>query len=165
MVSNTVYTDIWDGLLDVARIIRYFSLREKQFQRWSRAIRGVLAAAGIGATMTVVKLVPNEFISITGCVIVVVIIVDLLIDPSKTVTQLKIVNIRLSKLEEQYRTLWEKARCHQVTDDSALEEKQRILLEMKEICSLVDIQIDDKICEAAQIQAFQTEERRYAGQT
>jgi len=165
MVSQAVYSDIWDGLLDVARIIRYFSLREKQFQRLSWGVRAVLALTGVGAAVTIFGFFPNELVSIVSCVIVAVVVFDLLIDPSKTVTQLKIVNMQLSKLEEQYRSLWEKAKADLITDAEAVNEKQRILLEMKEISSLVDIGIDEKINQIAQEEAFRTEENRYAQQT
>ncbi len=165
MVSNSVYCDVWDGLLEVARIIRYYSLRTKQYQMQRCLVRSGVAFAGVGATATALDFVPNDVMSFIGIFIVALIIADLLIDPTKTVTQLKIVNFQLSKLEEQYRYLWERARTDLITDEEALREKQRILLEMNEISSFVDIQINDKINEIAQKEAFQTEENRYAQQT
>ncbi len=162
MLSDSVYRDIWDGLLEVARATRYFSLLEQRCNKQKNVIRWLFVTVGCGIAAALFGLVPMSAIPILFAFIIVLSIVDFLINPSKHTAQLNIANPQLSNLEEQYRHLWEKARSGLVTDEVALNEKQRIMLEMKQICSFIDIGVNDKLNQIAQVEAFEVEEKRYA---
>ena len=133
MISDSTYHDIWDGLLEVSRIRRYYILCESKYRRLAAVFRIVLATSGVGVLASLVDIfefLPANTIAIFGMLISILIILDLIISPSKTAAQLTIVNSMLNELEDQYRELWEKTKGYQVTDSQALDKKSQVMSEI-----------------------------------
>ena len=165
MISDSTYHDIWDGLLEVCRVHRYFILCESKYRRLASAFRFALAISGIGALASLVEIfefLPVNSIVLFGMLISVLIIFDLIINPSKTAAQLVIVNSMLSDLEDQYRKLWEESKRDLIADSEALGKKNQIMQEISRVSSFVNISVNDKLNQKAQSEAFRTEEARYA---
>ena len=166
MISDSTYHAIWDGLLEVSRCRRYSELCELKYQRRASAFRIALAISGIGALASLLEIfvfLPTNTISLFGMLILVLIVLDLTVNPSKIGAQLIIVNSMLSDLEDRYRNLWEEAKADLIADSDALGRKSQYMQELTRVCSFVDVSVDDKLSRRAQIEAFQTEEARYAG--
>lgn len=165
MISDSTYEAIWDGLLEVCRYRRYAILCERKYRRLANTFRFALAISGIGTLASLVEIfefLPAESISIFGTLISVFIVADLIFNPSKVAAQLTIINSKLSNFEGEYREIWEKTRANLIDDSEALERKSQLMQEIDDVCSLVDISVNDKYSEIAQTEAFQTEEARYA---
>ena len=165
MISDSTYHDIWDGLLEVCRIRRYSILCERKYRRLASAFRFALAISGIGALASLVEIfefLPVNTIALFGMLISVLIILDLIMNPSKTAAQLIIVNSMLSDLEDQYRKLWEESKGNLITDSEALNKKSQIMQELIRVSSFVELSANEKLSKKAQTDAFQTEEARYA---
>ena len=166
MISDSTYHAIWDGLLEVSRCRRYYELCELKYQRLASAVRIALAISGIGVLASLLEIfvfLPTNTISLFGMLILVLIVLDLAINPSKIGAQLIIVNSMLSDLEDRYRNLWEEAKAGLIADSEALGRKSEFMQELTRVCSFVDISVDDRLSKKAQTEAFQTEEARYAG--
>ncbi len=166
MISDSTYHDIWDGLLEVSRYRRYYLLCERRYRRLASIFRFALAISGIGVLASLLEFFeffPIDTISLFAILISVLIALDLIINPSKTAAQLILVNSMLSDLENQYRKLWEESKAHLIADNVALTRKSQIMQEISQVCSFVDLSVSDKLNEKAQLEAFQTEEARYAG--
>ena len=165
MISDSTYHDIWDGLLEVSRVRRYYILCESKYRRLAAVFRIALAISGVGVLVSlgeVFEFLPVNTIALFGGLISILIIFDLIINPSKTAAQLTVVNSMLNELEDQYRALWEETKGNLVTDSQALDKKNQIVQEISRITSFVEFSVDDKLSEKAQTEAFQTEEARYA---
>lgn len=165
MISDSTYHEIWDGLLEVCRIRRYSILCERKYRRLASAFRFALAISGVGALASLVEIfafLPVNTIAFFGMLISVLIVLDLIINPSKTAAQLIFVNSMLSDLEDQYRELWEESKENLIADSEALGRKSQIMQEITRICSFVDISVNNKLSKKAQTEAFQTEKARYA---
>ena len=144
----------------------HYELCELKYQRLASAVRIALAISGIGALASLLEIfvfLPTNTISLFGMLILVLIVLDLTVNPSKIVAQLIIVNSMLSDLEDRYRNLWEEAKADLIADSDALGRKSQYMQELTRVCSFVDVSVDDKLSRRAQIEAFQTEEARYAG--
>ena len=166
MISDSTYHAIWDGLLEVSRYRRYYQLCEHKYRRRASTFRFMLAISGIGALASLLELfefLPVNTISLFGVLISVLVVLDLIINPSKTAAQLIIVNSMLSDLEDQYRKLWEESKSQNIADNVALARKGQIMQDISRVCSFVDLSVSDRLNEKAQTEAFQTEEARYAG--
>ena len=166
MISDSTYHDVWDGLLEVSRYRRYYQLCERKYRRLASVFRFALAISVIGVLASLLEIF--EFFSINtislfGILISVLIALDLIINPSKNAAQLIVVNSMLSDLENQYRKLWEESKAQLIADNIALTKKSQIMQEIDRVCSFVDLPVSDKLNEKAQLEAFQTEEARYAG--
>ena len=68
----------------------------------------------------------------------------------------------LTELEDEYRELWAEAKGSLIADGEALDRKLQIMQKVSRVCSFVDVSVHDKLNRRAQIEAFQTEEARYA---
>ena len=166
MISDSTYHEIWDGLLEVCRVHRYSILCKQKYQRLAMVFRFLLAISGIGVLASLIEFfyfLPASTIVLFGILISVLIILDLIIQPSKTAAQLIIVTSMLSDLEGNHRKLWEEVKADLISDKEALSKKNQIMLELRRVSSLVEINVNDKYNEIAQTEAFQTEEARYAG--
>ncbi len=165
MISDSVYHSVWDGLLEVARINRYFSILERKYRLHSNLIRGTLAASGAGAFASAFNILPfySEITTaIFGGVIALLVIYDLVAEPTQQHIKLKVVNRRLSDLEIEYRSFWDKVRTGALSDAEAIETKEQMMLRFSNAVDFCDLKIDDKASLIAQTEAFEVEQTRYA---
>lgn len=161
MVSSATYHAVWDGLLEVARAVHYFSAIERRYRRPAFGIRFVLALSGCGSVASLLVSSP-VLASISGALVTALVILDLLWDCSKRTAQLKIVNNNLAGLEREYRSLWTKVRNGSIDDSEAIQRSDLLNARLIQIASDSDVSGDDKISQKAQERAFKVEEQRYA---
>ncbi len=162
MVSDQTYESIWDGLLEVTRVVRYFAILESKCRRRSNLVRLVLGVSGCGAFASAFNLLPEMSMAIFGASVSILVIYDFVFDPTRNLIQLNLVNSQLSEIEIKYRSLWERTRSGAESEEDALEKKEKIMLQMNNIASRCDHKLDSKVIEAAQEEAFKVEETRYA---
>ena len=77
--------------------------------------------------------------------------------------QLKIVNLDLANLEQDYRNFWDDTRNGTISDKEASDNKKAFMVNLNMIASNVDISASDKILQRIQEDAFNAEKVRYAG--
>ena len=166
MISDSTYHAIWDGLLEVCRIRRYFLLCERKYRRFASVFQIALAFSCVGVLVSLVEIfnfLPANTTSLFAILILVLMALDVNFNPSKVAAQLICVNSMLTELEDEYRELWAEAKGSLIADGEALDRKLQIMQKVSRVCSFVDVSVDDKLNRRAQIEAFQTEEARYAG--
>ena len=166
MISDSTYHAIWDGLLEVCRIRRYSILCERKYQRFASAFQIALAFSCVGVLVSLVEIfnfLPVNTTSFFAILILVLMALEVILNPSKVAVQLICVNSMLSELEDEYRELWAQAKGNLIADGEALDRKCQIMQKVSRACSFADVSVDNKLNRRAQIEAFQTEKARYAG--
>lgn len=167
MVSEGVRAAVWDGLLEVSRAVHYYAAQKKKHQRHRNIIRFFLAAAGTGALLSLINLLPgvvaNVIVTIGGALVTGVVIWEALLDPTKKAAYLEIITSHdLPAVERLYRSLWEDTEMGRIDTDQALETKRELLARLQEVTSRIDVEDNDEIQDATQADAFTVEEQRYA---
>ncbi len=165
MISDHIYHSVWDGLLEVARITRYFAIVEKKYRLHSNIIRWILAASGVGAFASAfdfLPFIPEVGTAIFGGMIGLIVIYDLVVEPTQQHIKLKVVNRQLSDIEIEYRSLWDEVRSGALSDAEANNIKEQVMLRLSNAVDFCDLRIDDKANSIAQTEAFEVERARYA---
>ena len=162
MVSEVTYQAVWDGLLEVSRARHFYFDQERRHKNINFILRFLLAMSGIGAFASIWDI--HELVGPTaGTLISALVIIDLLGNFTTRLAQLKIVNLDLASLEQDYRNFWDDTRNGTISNKEASENKKVLMMRLNMIASNVDITASDKILQRIQEDAFRAEEVRYAG--
>ena len=157
---------IWDGLLDVSRVVHYYATQERRYERFAFGFRLVLALSGAGVaapflTASFIEL-PDWITPAFGVIITIFVVLDLLRNDAARAAQIKAVIPDLAELESRYRSLWEETRNKSIDDQDALARKRKLMKDLNRIVSNVDIPSSRRIVYRTQKEAFKVEELRYA---
>ncbi len=164
MASDQTRIQVWDDLLEIARVSRYFDALRGRYVRWRNAVRAVLALSGIGAIASLVDLVswaalPEVLVAVVGAVVV----LDLIVDPATTVAKLTVVCTSMEKHEIAIRLLWQRIAAEDGTTDEAIQvAASEIMKAAHETASLVDIPTHPRLNARCADTAYKVEAHRYA---
>ena len=123
MVSDQTRNDIWQELLDVTRLVRYYGALSDRHRRNHSTIRFLLLAAAAGGIAALLDLLPQIVQLIAGGLIALVVAWDFVSDYAKKAAVLHTINIECGLLEIEWRELWNEA------NDAEVREKNRRLSE------------------------------------
>lgn len=147
--------DAWYALLDMVRIARYYSEMADYWEKLRNAFRITLAASGVGATASLIEAlaIPTILQPIIAFIIVIVLLADLIIDPSAKAVKLRMVSNEMDILENELRRSWDEQNFAEIPDI-----KQRTLM----IGSRAEAPINQRIRQRCQEDAYRIEAKRYA---
>ena len=97
---------IWDGLLDIEREIRYchrLSERSVRFHKW---LSGALVAASVGVAAPLLSPLPDFVAGFFFAAVVVIGIWTLLADYATTAAVCRLLGERYQDLKQEWKTLW-----------------------------------------------------------
>ena len=110
--------DAWYALLDMVRIARYYSEMADYWEKLRNAFRITLAASGVGATASLIEAlaIPTILQPIIAFIIVLVLLADLIIDPSAKAVKLRMVSNEMDILENELRRSWDEQNFAEIPD-------------------------------------------------
>lgn len=159
--SNDTYKAVWDGLLEVARARHYYAEIERMLQVPVAVVRFLLALSGCGVFVSLFASWP-WIGSAFGLAVTVMVVLDLSVNGTKRLAQVKAVNASLEVIEDEYRTLWESVRNGDIEGHDAILEKRRLLGTMTHVTGIADVWNFSRVNQTAAERAYEVEGQRYA---
>ena len=103
-------TEVWQGLLDAARLTRYFEHQYRTYLRAHQVSRLVLAASAVGVTAAVLDLLPVTWSPFLGpglgAITILLVLFDLAAQLPEKTAVLHSVSVDCLRLEDDCRRLW-----------------------------------------------------------
>lgn len=126
MVSDQTRNDVWQDLLDVTRLVRYYGALSDRHRRNHSAIRLLLLAAAAVGIAALLDLLPQIVQLIAGGIIALVVAWDFVSDYAKKAAVLHTINIDCGLLEIEWRELWNEANDPEASDAEVREKNRRL---------------------------------------
>ncbi len=170
MVTEQTRHDVWNEMLDIARLVRYYEALADKHLRNYYLIRVVLvfsALVGSATLFDLLKFFPRqEMITITmGLALALFTAWDIVANYARKAAVLHEVGRECSLLEIEWRYLWGDANTHQ-SDDFLVREKNRQLAkrltEVTMRAGEADIRENRKLNEKCELAAYQIMREKYA---
>ena len=170
MVSMSVRAKVWYDLLEISRISRYFEVLGKRYKRAKYTTRILLAVSGVGVVTSLLNLLPYSLLpyketvaAVSGVVIAIVALLDMLVDPGATADALDAIRRYLTKYEFELRNLWERIEAGLVDDDDkALTESSEILRNAQYSAESVSLNTRKRLNRKCAAETYAVETKRYA---
>jgi len=118
-VSEATRNAVWQEMLDVARLVRYYERMASRQQRWRRAVRFVLLVPAMAGMAMVISALPEAVSVISGAVIAFFVAWDLLTDPANKAAVLDSIRRDCSEAGVELDALWGEIQADAVSDAEA----------------------------------------------
>ena len=165
MVSETTKELLWQGLVDVTHLSRYYTYLSKKHmdrQRWTRG--GLLASAILGFS-GLFEVIP-VWVSVVGNVaVVIIVVIDFMHDYGPKAATLNATSIVCAKIEDRRHELWADAAEGRIGEDEAREINTRLhhlTLEAAVAPSYLSVGLDDDLNQATYEESTEMLRTRYA---
>ena len=122
MVSDQTRNDVWQDLLDVTRLARYYGALSDRHRRNHSAIRFLLLAAAAGGIAALLNLLPAIAQLIAGGLIALVVAWDFVSDYAKKAAVLHTISVECDRLQNEWRELWNEANNPEASDAEVREQ-------------------------------------------
>ena len=165
MVNEQTRKDVWQDLLDVARLVRYYEALSDRYRRNHSIVRFLLLAAAAGGIAALLDLLPAIAQLIASGLVALLVAWDFISDYAKKAAVLHAISLECSRLEIEWRELWADVNDHNA-DDAEVRRKNQLLarkvLEVTGWAGQADIREDQKLNEKCEDDAYRIIEDRYA---
>lgn len=126
MVSEQTRNDVWQELLDVTRLVRYYGALSDRHRRNHTAVRFLLLAAAAGGIAALLDLLPQIVQLVAGGLIALLVAWDFVSDYAKKAAVLHTIDIECGLLEIEWRELWNEANDPEASDAEVREKNRRL---------------------------------------
>lgn len=165
MATDGTRNDVWQAILDAARLVRYYEALADRHRRRHQAVRFMLLIAAAAGVATVLDLLPDLGQALAGGLVAVLVAWDFVADYAKKAALLHTISLECSALESDWRELW-----HEVNDwkadDAAIRDAMRALnrrtLEATGRAGTADIREDERLNQKCAESAYKVVADRYA---
>ena len=165
MATEQTRKDVWQELLDVARLVRYYEALSDRHRRNHFILRFLLLAAASSGIAALLDILPASVQSIASGLIALFVVWDFLADYAKKAAVLHAVSLECSTLEIEWRELWADVNKRDLDDADARHKNQRLarrVLEVTGRAGHADIKEDRKLNEKCEKDAYRVMRDRYA---
>ena len=118
-VSEATRTAVWQEMLDVARLVRYYERMASRQQRWRHVVRLVLLVSAMAGISVIIKKLPEAVNVVSGAVIAFFVAWDFLTDPANKAAVLDSIRRDCSEVGGELDELWGKVQADAVSDAEA----------------------------------------------
>lgn len=163
MVAEQTRNAIWQELLDVARLVRYYEALSDQHRRNHLIVRFLLLAAAAGGIAALLDLLPAMAQLVAGGVIALLVAWDFVSDYAKKAAILHAISIECSAMEIEWQALW--LELENISDADARLENTRLSRRIADVtgwAGQADIREDRKLNEECEKAAYRVMTDRYA---
>ncbi len=164
MVTDETRNAVWQELLDVARLVRYYEAMADRHRRNHLVVRFVLLATAMGGVVAFFDLLPASVRLLLGAGIAGVVSWDLLSRYASKAAVLHAVSMECSLMETELRDVW--LRLETMEDDEARREWLRVsrrLAEVKGWAGQAGVAEDGKLNVECAEAAYATMQEQHAG--
>lgn len=163
MVSEQTRNDIWQDMLDVARLVRYYEALAERHLRRHLLLRIFLLLAAASGIASLVELLPEYFQLLAGVGITVLVALDFALNYARKAAVLNLISMECTALENKWMDLW--AKLGRLDEDEALRETYRLSRQLAEVTGWAghaEIREDRALNERCEEVAFDAVASRYA---
>ena len=163
MVAERTRNAIWQELLDVARLVRYYEALSDQHRRNHLIVRFLLLAAAAGGIAALLDLLPAMAQLVSGGLVALLVAWDFVSDYAKKAAILHAISIECSVLEIEWQDLW--LELETISDPEARRENTRLLRRIADVTGWAghaDIRENRKLNEECEKAACRVMTDRYA---
>ena len=169
MVTNETRNAIWQELLDVARLVRYYEAMSDRYRRNHSIIRIILFLAASGEVIILLKLFPENVqsyaVSLIAGLIAIIVAVDFVCDYAKKAAVLQTISMECSRVEVEWKALWDEISI--LDDNDALQRNSQLARRISEItgwAGQASINEDIKLNQECTTAAYKVMKDKYATQ-
>ena len=106
MVSDRTRNEVWQQLLDAARLVRYYDSLADRNHRKDSALRYLLLASAASGVAAVLELLPGIAQLIAGALIGLLVIWDIVVDYGRKAAVLHVIGLECQEIEGDLEKLW-----------------------------------------------------------
>ena len=165
MVTEQTRNAVWQVLLDVARLVRYYEALSDRHRRNHLIVRFLLLAAATSSIAALLHLIPDIAQPVASSGVALLVVWDFVSDYAKKAAVLHTISLECNALEIEGRELWDDIEDYNVAADGARRKKQQLerkLLEVTGRAGQADIRQDRKLNEKCEKDAYKITVERYA---
>ena len=165
-MNPIVRMQVWQGLLSMERLARYFAeLHRKYYRRhfWFNVILTVSSTSLLGSFA--LQFESPLFQSVLSVAIGVIAVIYLVQNPSKQVAMLHVINTQMNRYCREYDELWVNYELFQINDDEAFARSQSLVSRVDTLADQFDLPADEDLNEKAAFQAYRIVLSRYSHAT
>ena len=169
MITNETRNAIWQELLDVARLVRYYEAMSDRYRRNHLTVRFCLFLAASGEVIVLVGLFPETVRSLVGTLlaglIAIIVAWDFVCDYAKKAAVLQTISMECSRVEIEWKALWDEIST--LNDDDALQRNTQLARRISEItgwAGQASINEDRKLNQECTTAAYKVMGDKYATQ-
>ena len=166
MVTERTRNYVWQALLDLERLVRYYAALSDQHRKRHSVVRFLLlasAAGGVGAFLTRVPEIVQLFASV---VIALIVVWDAAYEPARKGAVLHAVSIECNALGIELQALWLETDDPEASDNAIRrkgKQLERRILEVTSWAGNADVRENPKLNEECEATAYRVLADRYAG--
>ena len=163
MVSEQTRHDVWQELLDVERLVRYYEVLAKRHRRWHLAIRISLLLAATSGVASLLEVLPQSAQLIAGLMIIVLVALDFALNEARKTAVLNLIKIECRALGNEWKNLW--TGLEHIGDDEARRENERLARRLAEVtgwAGQAEVGDDDALNEQCERVAYKVMSEDYA---
>ena len=167
MVTEQTRNAVWQELLDVARLVRYYEALSDRHRRNHIIVRFLLLVAAASGIAALLDQLPAIAQLIAGGLIAVLVVWDFVSDYAKKAAVLHVISLECSALEVEWRELWADINDNEsnTTDAEARGKNRKLALRISEVTGWAghaDIREDRKLNEKCEETAYRVVADWYA---
>lgn len=161
MINEQTRNAVWQSLLDVARLVRYYEALSSHYMRYCVTIRLLLLTAATGGVAVLLNFLPGIVQIVTGALVAFLVALDFALDYGKKAAVSNTISIECSEIEIEWESLWFK--LENISDHEALQENMLLLQRLTKVTGrtgyvgIIDNQKLNKKCTKAAYTAMKAE--------
>lgn len=169
MIQETTRNIIWQDMLDVNRLVRYYEAISNRYHRNYLTTRFVLLFGATGGFISLLDLIPENYrgaVQAAASVIIAVTIVwDFLADHGKKAAVLEQISVECSKLQADWKELWNLIETYAIEDEEAQKINSQLNQQLSAVTGRAEaasVRVNRKLNEKCTDDAYQVVAERYA---
>ena len=165
MVSDQIRNEVWQNLLDVARLVRYYAALSDIYKRNYNIVRVLLFAVATSGVAAFLDVLPPIAQLISGGGIAVIIVWDVVSDYGKKAAILHAISLQCGELEDDCHELWRSVDNGAITNEDTIlriRQLERRMTSITGVAGYAYIREDQKLNEKCATIAYKVTENRYA---
>lgn len=163
--SETTRNEVWQDLLDAARLSRYYQNLADRHQRRRRTIQFLLLAAATSGIATLQDLLPDPTQQIAAAAVAILVVWDFFGDHARKAAVLYAIRLECKRLESQWQKLWAAINRSALDDAEAIRQCEQLGQRLNEItgqAGLVGVEVDEELNRTCAEDAYKVVQERNA---
>ena len=165
MASEETRNAVWQEFLDVARLVRYYSNLSDRHRRKQWIVRVLLLAVASSSIAALVDLLPPLTRDFAAAAVAFLVVWDTFASYEKKAVALHAICIECTRLENEWRQLWEDIDRSDLNDEEARRQCAILSQKLNEATArvnLVGVQEDAKLNQKCAKDTYEVMRARYA---
>ena len=165
MVSDQTRNAVWQEILDVARLVRYYEALADRHRFRHSMIRFLLLAAAAGGIAALLELLPPVAQLVAGGLVALLVVWDFISNYAKKAAVLHAISLECSYLENEWRELWLDINNGTTDEDDARNRNNRLARRIADVTGWAghaDIRENRKLNEKCEEAAYRVVVDQYA---